>query len=375
MSIATEIQRLQTAKADIKSAIEEKGVTVGDGTIDTYATLISQITGGGGSDSNVGYKTSEVKITSNVTNAKALFDIIFKDADLAHNLVAYLTHPQETDYIYNQITFLSNTDGVKRGVRYRDGVYSIIEIAANYDVAVTIGDTYTVVDLDEYVEDRDYEQGFEDGKNSVVQFDRYLKTATFTSLNMFGKSEAVFNFDNIANSLSNLFYCDAEEKRNTTVEHLTINCPTLVISISQMLYCQYPYTDVTLKRLTLNVDTQNCSNYKNAFTHQRALEIIDGKPLDYSSATASNINGFSNCIALVEVRFVANSIKYSISFANCSNLSTDTIQSIIDGLADLTGGTAQTLTVHQTVRNQLTDEQLTTISNKNWAISPAEAKN
>ena len=37
MSIATEIQRLQTAKADIRTAIEEKGVEVGDGLIDTYA--------------------------------------------------------------------------------------------------------------------------------------------------------------------------------------------------------------------------------------------------------------------------------------------------------------------------------------------------
>lgn len=49
MSIATEIQRLQQAKADIKTAIENKGVTVGDGTIDTFASKISEITGGGGS--------------------------------------------------------------------------------------------------------------------------------------------------------------------------------------------------------------------------------------------------------------------------------------------------------------------------------------
>lgn len=48
MSIATEIQRLQQAKTDIKTAIEAKGVTVGDGTIDTYAEKISEISGGGG---------------------------------------------------------------------------------------------------------------------------------------------------------------------------------------------------------------------------------------------------------------------------------------------------------------------------------------
>ena len=48
MSIATEIQRIQTAKADIKTAIENKGVEVGDGKIDTYAEKINQISGGGG---------------------------------------------------------------------------------------------------------------------------------------------------------------------------------------------------------------------------------------------------------------------------------------------------------------------------------------
>lgn len=46
MSIATEIERLQTAKSNIKSAIESKGVTVGNGTLDTYAEKIDQISGG-----------------------------------------------------------------------------------------------------------------------------------------------------------------------------------------------------------------------------------------------------------------------------------------------------------------------------------------
>lgn len=46
MSIANEIQRLQTAKANMKTAIENKGVVVGDGTIDTYAEKISEISSG-----------------------------------------------------------------------------------------------------------------------------------------------------------------------------------------------------------------------------------------------------------------------------------------------------------------------------------------
>lgn len=47
MSIASEIQRLQSAKADLKTAIEAKGVTVpSSATIDTYDDYVAQITGG-----------------------------------------------------------------------------------------------------------------------------------------------------------------------------------------------------------------------------------------------------------------------------------------------------------------------------------------
>lgn len=49
MSIASEITRLQTAKANIKTAIQNKGVTVpSNALLDTYATYIGQISGGGG---------------------------------------------------------------------------------------------------------------------------------------------------------------------------------------------------------------------------------------------------------------------------------------------------------------------------------------
>lgn len=54
MSIASEIQRLQTSKASIKASIRNKGVAVPDSAnIDTYSTYIDQIQAGGGSDSSV----------------------------------------------------------------------------------------------------------------------------------------------------------------------------------------------------------------------------------------------------------------------------------------------------------------------------------
>ena len=55
MSIATEITRIQQAKADIKTAIQAKGVTVpSSAKIDAYDDYVSQISGGGGCEGFIG---------------------------------------------------------------------------------------------------------------------------------------------------------------------------------------------------------------------------------------------------------------------------------------------------------------------------------
>lgn len=75
-TIAENLERIQSAKTDIKTAIEAKGVTVpSSATIDTYATYVSQISGGGGGTS---YETeligmidrsiSAITIPSGITN-------------------------------------------------------------------------------------------------------------------------------------------------------------------------------------------------------------------------------------------------------------------------------------------------------------------
>ena len=65
MSIATELTRIQQAKADIKTAIEAKGVTVpSSATIDTYDDYVSQISGGGGGDTTTLEKLIDRSITS-----------------------------------------------------------------------------------------------------------------------------------------------------------------------------------------------------------------------------------------------------------------------------------------------------------------------
>ena len=60
MSVATEIERLQNAKADIKTSIEAKGVTVPSSeTLDNYADYIDEIETGGGETPTKGYVINE----------------------------------------------------------------------------------------------------------------------------------------------------------------------------------------------------------------------------------------------------------------------------------------------------------------------------
>lgn len=62
MSIASEITRLQTAKADLKTAIEGKGVTVSSSAkLDAYPALVESIQQGGGGDDDNWYLVCEDK--------------------------------------------------------------------------------------------------------------------------------------------------------------------------------------------------------------------------------------------------------------------------------------------------------------------------
>ena len=199
----------------------------------------------------------------------------------------------------------------------------------------------------------------------------YLKYATevnFNNLNLFGKEEVVLTLDNLT-SLYNfnfVYSSGVKSPANTTVKHLTINCPNKITNLNNAFARQYLY-DKYMQHLTLNVDTSEAVNANYAFSNLDAVKVIDGQPLNLSKV-ASCQNTIRGMAKLEEIRFVENSIPNTISFAFCPVLSNDSIQSIIDGLGDLTGGTAKTVTFSATTGAKLTDEQKATITEKNWEL-------
>lgn len=112
------------------------------------------------------------------------------------------------------------------------------------------------------------------------------------------------------------------------------------------------------------IDTSSGTHFNYAYSENAALEVIGGV-LDLTKAQYVT-SMFYACSSLREVRFVPLSIKLSNGMGQSSNLSDASIQSIIDGLADLTGKTPQTFSFHSAVTARLTEEQITTIVAKNW---------
>ena len=114
------------------------------------------------------------------------------------------------------------------------------------------------------------------------------------------------------------------------------------------------------------VGTLNFSNaqLRNVFENAKNLKIIDKLIV---AEKAQFISTFSNTKALEEIRF-EGVIGNDIGFSSCSLLSAESVQSIIDALKDLTGTTAKKVQFHSDVVLKLTDEQLATITAKNWTI-------
>lgn len=139
------------------------------------------------------------------------------------------------------------------------------------------------------------------------------------------------------------------------------------------------------------LDTSLCTNMTYMFSTSKILKI---PTIDCSSCTALTntfretyrqesitditlVNVRADCIFSSTFYYTGNlvnlsitgTIGNSISFSQSSKLSSDSVQNIIDCLADLTGQTTQTLTLHATVKSKLTDVQIATITNKNWTLA------
>ena len=497
MSIATEIQRLKTAKSDLKTAIEEKGVIVGDGLIDTYADkvreisvskineeyLVEEVVSGTGcvvAENVLGISHPiDVKLTSDtitdfsgITISRSGRNLVrypYFDGNLTKegvtftdkgngivNISGEMNNEERVEYFFAReiplkkgtYTLSANCDGNHNGT-FTYYVYDMVQSKAisfvkchnatnnvnttftidkdvekvyikvllassnttlNADVSVQLEygteaspfelfDDYsthqvnadgtvdglmsicptTVLCADddtvnismayyknegngEETDDR-YDEGYEDGKNSMPDYLQYVTATPFWQDVSFPENlrDVQLNFSSLTTLTGYRWF------GGTNATSVTIIGGNIVKAIFSYSFhnCKYlKYVDFSKCG---NGEKLSITHFANAFQGCELLERIIGN-LDLSDSTA-NGNCFSGCTALKEFRVIPSSIKLNFSVVSSPNLSAETRQSIIDGLADLTGQTAQTLTVHKTVGEKLTEEQKATITAKNWILA------
>lgn len=109
-------------------------------------------------------------------------------------------------------------------------------------------------------------------------------------------------------------------------------------------------------------------SYQYMFYNQQYLENINGD-IDFTSINATTGTNlmFYACNNLKEVRFTKESLKYDLQMAQSRYLSLESLQSIIDGLGNVT--TTRTLSLNSTAYNKLTEEQKQSATDKGWTIT------
>lgn len=175
--------------------------------------------------------------------------------------------------------------------------------------------------------------------------------------------ELVINVPNLVNG-KDIYYVIRDAKN---IRKLTLKCGREDVTFQSLFAFSYctSIKEIDLSQFS-NTDVVKISKAEYMFYNDSALERIYGK-LDFF-ACASLANTFGSCTALVDFEVVPNSICVSLSLKHCFSLSAKTIQSIVDGLADLTGATAQTITFSNIVGDKLTQAQKDTITAKNWTL-------
>lgn len=142
----------------------------------------------------------------------------------------------------------------------------------------------------------------------------------------------------------------------SNIEYVTMDC-------SHFMFLYYCFnTCRSLKEIHLS-NTDKVEDWRHAFYNLPLLHTIE--TIDFSGLKASDKWTTYELPAVTKFRVAPNTIKVSIGF-NMPMLDSDSVDSIIDGLIDLTGKTALTLTFN--ANTVVSDTQKERIRGKNWTL-------
>ena len=219
-----------------------------------------------------------------------------------------------------------------------------------------------------------YNAGYEKGKSEGggMTMANYASDIQFTSDDWATSDTVVLDMPNMS-AMNSIFYNFDFLK----IKHLTINSNTPVTN------CQYAFRGgegkSVLETVVLNIDTSECTTFSQMF-FKHNMKRVEGNPFDFSSATTIG-RVFAYTYSVEYFRVVPESIKINADFGHCTMIDDDTVDSVVNGLFDLTEATAQTLILNKAVKARLeaddakedTDPEkrhwISRITGKNWNIA------
>ena len=150
-------------------------------------------------------------------------------------------------------------------------------------------------------------------------------------------------------------------------------------AVTNMMYMFKYCSNLTTLDLS-SFDTSSVTSMGGMFDNCDRLATLDLSSFDTSACTnmsfmfydCTNLTTIIGTHTLEEVQAgtvkAMRGLKDHISFSNSPNLERASILSLFYGLADLTGKTKQTISLHATAKARLTAEDIKIATDKNWDV-------
>ena len=290
MSIESEITRLQGAKADIKTAIEAKGVTVpSNALLDTYDDYIAQISGGSSDDYFAPQTTA--------TNATPLTTLLKYPA---------VSTPNVTQFSFS-------------------GCYAIESIDTSGFANALLNNMYNMFSSCEKLEEIDLSNFTTTNVTSISSMFygcKKLKSVDMSTFS-FGNVTTMNGVFNGCNEIETIvFPSSINDNKNTSMENMFQNCyalknvnledfnGTICTSMRNMFYECHEIVNVDMS----GIGQTTCNQTRQMFRSCPKLKTVDLS--SFSNSASVNVQYmFANCDSLERVDL------RSFNFASTTNLS------------------------------------------------------